>query len=80
MQGYYGSIKVSSLILSVSAIYKGMEKWNDLEQWNQLEKWDGLEKWNRLEQWNNNGITTENIGITSGINSEVTERKQSKYE
>jgi hypothetical protein len=57
-----------------------MEKWNELEQWNQLEKWNELEKWDRLKQWNNNGITTENIGVTSEINSEVTERKQSKYE
>lgn len=57
-----------------------MEKWNELEQWNQLEKWNELEKWDRLKQWNNNGITTESIGITSEINSEVTERKQSKDE
>jgi hypothetical protein len=57
-----------------------MEKWTELDQWNELENWDELEKWGRLKQWENNGITTENIAITSEINSEVTERKQSKDE
>jgi len=57
-----------------------MEKWTELDQWDELEKWNELEKWDRLKQWNNNGVTTENIAITSVRNSEVTERKQSKYE
>jgi len=57
-----------------------MEKWNELDQWDELEKWNELDKWDRLKQWNNNGVITENIAITSVRNSEVTERKQSKYE
>jgi|APGre2960657373_1045057.scaffolds.fasta_scaffold288262_1 hypothetical protein len=57
-----------------------MEKWTELDQWDELEKWNELDKWDRLKQWNNNGITTENIGVTSVRNSEVTERKQSKDE
>jgi hypothetical protein len=57
-----------------------MEKWTELDQWNELDQWDELEKWGRLKQWENNGITTENIAITSVRNSEVTERKQSNDE
>jgi hypothetical protein len=57
-----------------------MGKWTELEKWNKLENWDELENWGRLKQWENNGITAENIAITSVRNSEVTERKQSKYE
>jgi hypothetical protein len=57
-----------------------MDNWSELEQWDELAKWDELKKWDRLKQWQNNGITTENIAITSETNSEVTEIKQSKDE